>query len=50
MTAFISSLNKLYFQYFKGDKRLQKPVMNLISLINMGINVLDEDYETAFNT
>ncbi|MBQ6520438.1 MAG: hypothetical protein IJI14_17120 [Anaerolineaceae bacterium] len=50
MTAFISSLNKLYFQYFKGDKRLQEPVMNLISLINMGINVLDEDYEAAFNT
>ena len=43
----ISSLNKLYYQYFGGDRRLHTPIMNLISLINTGINFLDNDYEKA---
>lgn len=47
MSADIQKLNTIYFRYFKGDKRLSKPVMNLISLMNVGINLLDKDYAAA---
>ena len=50
LSADISRLNRLYFQYFKGDKRLHKPVMQLISVMNMGISLLDKDYQKAFET
>lgn len=44
LTLEISSLNKLYYQFFGGDKRLHTPLMNLFSLINAGINFLDDEY------
>ena len=44
----ISRLNRIYYQYFKGDKRLHKPLMQLISVMNIGISFLDKDYQEAF--
>ena len=49
MSKDIALLNTLYFQYFKGDKRLHEPVMKMISLLNNGIRLLDNDYVQAYN-
>ncbi len=43
----IDALNKLLFDYFKNDKRLHLPVMHLISVINKGIAMVDNDYNNA---
>ncbi len=48
LSANISDLNNLYFRYFKGDKRLHEPVMKLISLLNVGITTLDDEYSRSF--
>lgn len=48
LSANISDLNNLYFRYFKGDKRLHEPVMKLISLLNVGITTLDNEYSESF--
>lgn len=45
----IDKLNKLLFVYFKNDKRLHIPVMHLISLMNYGILMIDNDYRNAVN-
>ncbi len=43
----IRLLNRLYFQYFKGDKRLHEPVMRLISVLNYGISLMDGYYRQS---
>ncbi len=43
----INNLNKLLFVYFKNDNRLHIPVMHLISLLNHGISMIDNDYRNA---
>ena len=43
----INKLNELLFVYFKNDKRLHIPVMHLISLLNNGILLIDNDYRNA---
>ena len=43
----IDKLNKLLFVCFKNDKRLHIPVMHLISLLNNGILLIDNDYRNA---
>ena len=45
----ISKLNKLLFVYFKNDKRLHIPVMHMISLLNNGIAMIDNDYRDAID-
>ena len=40
----VSSLNVMLSRYFKNDKRLHMPVMHLISLLNYGIEFVDDIY------
>ena len=40
----ISKVNVLLMKYFKNDKRLHQPLLNLISLLNYGINYVDDLY------
>ena len=40
----ISKVNILLMKYFKNDKRLHQPLLNLISLLNYGINYVDDLY------
>ena len=47
MDQLINKLNKLLFVYFKNDKRIHFPVMHLISLMNYGISLIDNDYRNA---
>ena len=49
LSIHINTLNALYFKYFKGDKRLNEPVMKMISLLNTGISLMDSDYTQAYN-
>ncbi len=43
----IEKVNILLNNYFKNDKRLHQPLMNLISLLNHGINYIDDLYQRS---
>ena len=43
----ITKVNILLNNYFKNDKRLHTQLMNLISLINAGINYIDDLYQNT---
>ena len=44
MTDLIKKLNTLLFRYYRNDKRVQKKVLNVINVLNHGINAIDEAY------
>lgn len=44
MTDLIKKLNTLLFKYYRNDKRVQKKVLPLISVLNHGINAIDKAY------
>ena len=43
----IGKVNILLMKYFKNDKRLHQPLLNLISLLNYGINYVDDLYRLS---
>ena len=43
----IGKVNILLNNYFKNDQRLHQPLMNLISLLNHGINYVDDLYQRS---
>lgn len=43
----ISKVNILLNNYFKNDNRLHQPLMELISLLNHGINYVDDLYQNS---
>ena len=45
MTDLIKKLNTLLFRYYKNDKRVQKEVLDVINVLNHGIQAIDEAYE-----
>ncbi|MBQ6505504.1 MAG: hypothetical protein IJI57_16485 [Flexilinea sp.] len=44
MTDLIKKLNTLLFRYYRNDKRVQEKVLNIINVLNHGINAIDEAY------
>ena len=49
MTDTIKKLNILLFKYYRNDKRVQKAVLPAISLLNHGINFVDNAYVQTDN-
>ncbi len=47
MTDTIKNLNILLFKYYRNDNRIQKKVLPIISLLNHGINAVDQAYVTT---
>ena len=47
LSEYIVLLNKLLYKYYENDKRLQKPVLNMISHLNEAILRLDYAYATV---
>ena len=46
-TDMIDNLNTLLFKYYHNDKRVQKPVLEMINLANHAILNIDDAYEAA---
>ena len=47
LSEYIGNLNKLLYKYYKNDKRIHYPIMNLTHYMNEAIAGLDEAYDSA---
>ena len=44
MSDTVKKLNILLFKYYRNDKRVQEKVLNIINILNHGMNAVDEAY------